>query len=158
MKVGLAIEELLDKQALYELLVNYCKAIDEGDADLLASVYEQEARHECDWFVGGVEGFVASVFSPQRCFDVNQHVIANAHFHIDEDLAAGESRFFVHQYTSTGDGQGNLTSTSGVYHDRFVRRNGEWRIVHRRVVTEWRESRQVASPLRGGAIPDAAEQ
>jgi hypothetical protein len=68
--------------------------------------------------------------------DCNQHVIGNILIKLDGLTAAVESYFYGIQ---RGKVKGVVRDTvaSGRYLDRFERRQGEWRIKERIVVTDW---------------------
>jgi 3-phenylpropionate/cinnamic acid dioxygenase small subunit len=68
---------------------------------------------------------------------VMQHFIGNVHIDLD-----GETRAFVETYILTfarfaKDGQDFDTFTGARAFDRFEKRDGEWRIAHRRAVFDW---------------------
>ncbi len=41
-----ALQELLDKQAIHEVLLRYCRGVDRRDEEVLRSVYHADAIHE----------------------------------------------------------------------------------------------------------------
>jgi ketosteroid isomerase-like protein len=132
-----ALQELLDKQALYELVVRYCRAVDRADAELLRSVYHEDAIDEHGAFVGTREELVdflgASTMDVERRPSPLQHAISNALFEIDGDVAYGETYVEVRRV----EGGVRYIEGHGRYVDRFERRDGEWRIAHRIAIAEY---------------------
>ena len=131
-----AIQELLDKQALNELVVRWCRAIDRCDEELLRSTYHDDAIDEHGPFVGSGAAFVehtklhGSMNLEKRPGPV-QHSVTNTLFEVDGDVAYGECYVEVRTVQD-----GHLARAVARYVDRFERRSGEWRIAHRRVVLE----------------------
>jgi len=144
-----SLEELLDKQALHELLMRYCRGVDRNDAELLASVYHSDAYDDHGIYRGDAHGFVEWVLGRQEGTRSSMHCILNEYFTLDGDVAHGEC-YFVWCATSPEDAAAppELTMTGGRYIDRFERRDGEWRIARRQVVLEWgRVFLQTEAPL-----------
>jgi hypothetical protein len=135
-----AVRELLDKQALYELVTRYCRAIDRCDEELLRSCYHPEAIDEHGNFNGNVEGFIeyfradGGALDPTRRPGPMQHCLTNTRFEIDGDSAHGETYFESREVRD-----GSVRRGMGRYIDRYERRNGDWRIAHRRVILEHHE-------------------
>jgi hypothetical protein len=133
------IDELLDKQALYELVVRYCRAVDRADVELMRSCYHPDAIDEHGYFSGGVEELIAAmqdggVLDPSSRPAPVQHSVTNALFEIDGDIAHGETYNVVRRIAEDGT---FYVEGYGRYVDRFERRAGQWRIAHRRVVVDW---------------------
>jgi len=145
-----ALQELLDKQALHDLLMRYCRGVDRRDAELLKSVYHADARDEhAGPHNGDANGFIQSIVDPKIKRPDGMHCIMNEYFRIDGDVAYGESYFAAFQVRDVdGHDSRTVTMSGGRYIDRFERRNGEWRIAHRRLVSEFR------APVVGQRNPD----
>lgn len=79
-----------------------------------------------------------------------RHLITNARFSVDDDLVEGETCVTVQRV----DKRHSLHLSLSRYLDRFERRDGEWRIAHRRVVPEWRSTGVLAG---AAGLVDAAE-
>jgi hypothetical protein len=134
-----ALRELLDKQELWELVHRACRAIDRADEEMLRSVYHPDALDEHGVYNGGVEGLIEHAkhrthsLDPQVRKNPTRHLLHNVMFEIDGDMAWGESYCVVER---VDDGKLWIEGVSR-HIDRFERRNGEWRIAHRRVILEW---------------------
>lgn len=130
-----AVQGLLDKQALYELVIRYCRAVDRADAELFLTCYHADAHDDHGRFKGRPADFLAHLklgtMDPKN--GPVQHSISNAVFSIEGDVAYGECYFQTRSITP----EGQSTASFGRYVDRFERRNGEWRITLRRCILEY---------------------
>lgn len=127
---------LADKQALYELVTSYCRAIDRRDWELLRSLYHPDAIQDLGpVFYGKAYDFVDFQPLPLLPFSITTHHITNAHFVVDGDAAEGECYLLAsHIYREEPDR--NL-QVSGRYLDRFERRDGAWKFLHRIGMVDW---------------------
>jgi len=134
------VQELLDKQALNDLLVRYCRGIDRLDKELVLSCFHDDAYDDHGDFKGPAKEFLDELWarSAGKATSFIEHKLSNVSLEIDGDTAYGESYLVMHQLRD-----GQLIEGYGRFVDRFERRDGAWRIAHRRVVLEW------ATPGRG---------
>jgi hypothetical protein len=151
------IAELLDKQAITELVTRYARAIDRFDEALLRSVFHPDSQH-AHGFVGpssdpslpcapGAPGdFVAYAFEVLGTHTRTHHQLGNILIELDGDDAYAETYFTAyHRMRAIGDPQAaeNAHDTEmdfwvgGRYIDRLQRRQGSWRISHRTGLTDW---------------------
>ncbi|HEY6532102.1 MAG TPA: nuclear transport factor 2 family protein [Acidimicrobiales bacterium] len=129
-----AVQELLDKQAIRELTARYSRAADRADAELMASVFHPDAVYD----PGGGHAMTGETIGAQivemllTMMASSIHQVGGQLIEVRGDTAVGET------YTSgqhvLADGQRLRTQTR--YLDRFERRDGEWRIANRQVVSE----------------------
>jgi len=161
-----AIQVLLDKQAVTEVLLGYCRAIDRRDADLMRRQYWPDAIDDHAVFRGDVEAFIAYSL-PFLDGVVTQHRITNIWVDVTgPDSAFSECYFSAfHDFPAAQDGDARLERTvGGRYLDRHERREGEWRIIERTLVLDWYHERAGNSvwdsgryanlPNRGAPRPD----
>jgi hypothetical protein len=135
------LQELLDKQAIREVMNRYCRGVDRRDPDMIASAYHRDAYDDhCGWeFTGETVGpGIAQWMSDVTL--MTSHQITNITVAIDGDFAGAESYYLETHILKAGVPGSGDTPTKGItmgrYVDRLERRHGEWRIVHRRVVSE----------------------
>jgi ketosteroid isomerase-like protein len=142
-----AVQELLDKQALAEVVMRYCRGVDRADEELILSCFHPDAVDEHGAYRGGPRGFARWIVERMRTWCFVQHRVSNLLFDVRGDMAYGET------YSAMEGQLANGTRISGLgrYIDRFERRGGEWRISHRQVVTEW------VTPAAGVSVSDFAE-
>jgi ketosteroid isomerase-like protein len=128
---------LLDKQAIHEVMMRYCRGVDRQDAELLRSTYWPDAWDDHGLFSGLRDDFVAWVIPFLRdSFSTVIHTIGNELVELDGDIAFSES-YFSGYYELVHEGRPHTRMSCGRYIDRFERREGEWRIARRTVVNDW---------------------
>jgi hypothetical protein len=161
-----SLQILLDKQAVTEVLLGYCRAIDRRDAELMRRVYWPDAIDDHAVFRGDIEAFIA--FSlPFLEGVVTQHRITNIWIDITGADAAFSECYFsaFHDFPAPEGGKARLERTvGGRYLDRHEQRGGEWRIIERTLVLDWYHERAGNSvwdsgryanlPNRGAPKPD----
>ena len=133
------LQKILDKQAITELIHRYAHAVDRGDAEMLRSILHPDAV--CD--LGAVK-FTAQEYyeavkrilvEPQRYWAV-QHRVSNILIDLRGDMALSEC-VAASWHGREENGQRYHDFNSLRYLDRFERRSGEWRFVHRKAIYEW---------------------
>lgn len=131
--------ELADREAIRDCLYRYCRAIDRMDAELLMSVYWEDAKDEHGNFIAHSPQEVISETFPiiKKKMDRTTHSIQNILITIDGDIAYTESYVqAVHRLWDVQQTPYDRISCSR-FVDRMERRNDEWRIKHRIVVRDW---------------------
>jgi hypothetical protein len=153
---------LLDKQALYELLIRYARGVDRFDRELVLACFHPDATMRYNTYDGPAvalfEGLFSGSAAGQAGLPVGQHVVTNALFEVRGDVAYGESYLEARRagvggrQAGTGEpiGPGFPSTRIGRFIDRFERREGEWRIASRRVAMEWMSEEVDDSPERPG--------
>jgi hypothetical protein len=128
-----AIDQALSKQALHDLAMAYARAVDRADAELLASLFHEDATVISGVINGPAPRFAREIpefvtKNLERCF----HSVANEWFEIKGDRAIGESYVIA---TVTAGGRDIMTG--GRYIDSYERRNGVWKFSSRDFVMDW---------------------
>lgn len=159
-----------DDAEIRRVVLTYCRAVDRCDAELLRSVYHDDAVDEHgSGFSGSADDFVAWVMGVLRQrFSMTMHTVPNILVEIDGDVAAVESYLVAYHIAAHAvrdaiddvvadevatDGRGPvLRILGGRYVDRFEwRPDVGWRIAHRVVVAEWHaEHHDALLPLPAG--------
>lgn len=155
------LAELLDKQALTELVYRYARAVDRKDLDRLGRLYHRDAHHDHGGlFAGTPQEFVDWLKASMGDVET-QHLIANALFVVEGDRARGEI-YTVNFHHMPG--QASNYIAGGRYLDDYVRHEGRWLFARRLRVIDWSEERPAqaggtaALILRGKALPEDAAQ
>jgi len=137
------LQDLLDKQAIHEVVLRYCRGIDRMDRDLVRSCYHDDATDEHGSFCGGVDAFMEWVFRVAARYDVTMHFVGNVLVELGERredgrrAARAETYGISHHRRAGGPPEHNLV-VGFRYVDRFERRaEGDWRIARRVCTTEW---------------------
>ncbi len=133
------LRDALDKQAIHDVCMYYCRAVDRLDADLLERVFHDDATVEYGVYDGPASGFVEHMFSLLEGLERTYHCIGNELVAVDGDSAVGEIYVFAYLGERS---EAGLTDRIlvGRYLDRYERRDGRWRIAHRKLVVDWNHS------------------
>jgi len=130
-----------DEQAIRRLILAYCERLDAGDFDGVAALFARGAfRSPAGTDLVGADA-VRRMYDPVVVYGDGtprtKHVLGTVVVERDDrDTAWARSHFTVFQQTDDLPLQPVL---AGRYHDRFVRRDGEW----------WFEERMVRPDLEG---------
>lgn len=151
------LTELLDKQAISDVIMTYARAIDRLDEAMLRSVFHPDSQH-AHGFVGPSSDpslpskpgapldFVAYAFDVLNTHTRTHHQLGNIFIELDGEDAYAESYFTAyHRMRPKGDPAAapNAWDTEmdfwvgGRYLDRFQKREGVWKISHRTGLTDW---------------------
>jgi hypothetical protein len=152
------LRALLDRQAVQDVLLRYCRGVDRRDYALVRSCYHDDAYDFHGSYEGGPDGFIEHLKRNAR-WDATMHVIGNQLIEIDGDVARCESyciSFHRHEGNEPEDMVIGLR-----YVDRVERRQGEWRIANRVCAMEWSRVDPVTDrwefapgTMRGRPYPD----
>ena len=138
------IQELLDKQAIAETVYRYCRGVDRLDAAEVLSAYYDDSYDDHGELKGTAGEFVERLIPLLReRYLSTSHNIANQLIEITGDTALCESYLIAVHLTAADDGQQYQEVVFGRYVDRFERRGDQWRIVHRVVVMDSRNTKPV---------------
>jgi hypothetical protein len=135
------LQQLLDRQAIADVVLRYCRGIDRRDLELVRDCYHPDATDEHGPFTGTRDEYVDWVAGVLTRFTGTMHVVANQLIELDDAGDGGEARsetygVAYHWGDPPDDPRRNFT-TGFRYVDRFARREGEWRIAQRVAVREW---------------------
>jgi SnoaL-like domain len=122
------LTELLDRQAIEDALLRYCRGVDRLDKALMLSAYHPDAVDDHGVVVLGAEAFCDWAIDYHRTMNlVTHHAITNLTIDVDGDIAHSEC-----YYTYMGTVAGAHTQFSfGRYVDRHEKRDGLWAIAAR---------------------------
>jgi len=129
--------ELADREAIRECLYRYSRGVDRLDAEMLRSAYWPDCIDEHLNFKGNAEEFIAWSFPIMGSMDQTMHIIGNVLMTLRGDTADVESYFYGIHRINTPDGGKSDVLGAGRYVDNFEKRDDEWRIAKRLVVTDW---------------------
>lgn len=135
-----ALQELLHKQAIYEVVMRYCRGIDRLDFDLVRSAYHRDAIDHHTGFDGTVDEFVEWLGPKLPRLGGTMHHIGNHLVELHGEVAISESYSIATHWSAPG-AEGTSDFTSGCrYVDRMELREGRWAIAERWAVREWTRS------------------
>lgn len=135
----MTMEEMLDRAALQHLVNAYGHGIDRRDYALVASLYHDDAIDDhSPYFCGPATDYVAWLPTMLATWRATAHVMLNAVFAIDGDLAEGVTT--ARAWHLTADGTREFIAW-GRYADRYEKRGGVWRFAHRFFILDATEER-----------------
>ncbi|MBC8186762.1 MAG: nuclear transport factor 2 family protein [Proteobacteria bacterium] len=156
------IELVVAKQAIYELSCQYCRGLDRLDAELLRSVFFEDAYCEYGFYNGRPAEFMDYAMKALESHAANHHMIGNALIEVEGSEAFGEIYFRAYHKLESESGFQDLI-IAGRYIDRYERRDGVWKIAYRSERNDWSRTENTndvyfeAAPdgLRGSRRDDA---
>lgn len=133
-----AIDELLAKQQIHEVLLRYCRGLDRLDGDLILSCYHPDATDDHGLFNGSGADFVPYALPHLATMRWTSHNVISSLIEIQGDVAASECYIVVYHRMPSRSGTDTDHIVGLRYVDRFERRNdGPWLIAHRQLVYDW---------------------
>lgn len=153
------LKELLDKQAISEILQRYSRTMDWLDEAGQASCYWPDAHVDYGFFSGRADEFVPMVMVHEQKAVKRWHLVTGEIIKINGNKAEVES-YGISTGSSGNDDPSNMYG--GRYLDEFEKRNGEWRISKRMYILDWKKSYTDLSQgviLEGGTLhtPDISK-
>ena len=129
------LQYMLDRLEIQDVIHRYARGLDRHDDDLLRSVFHEDAMDNHGPWVGPREAFVAWANGPCHGHThAHLHQITTHNCEIDGDVAHTESDCqWVHRLKD----EETVWVGGGRYVDRLEKRDGEWRIVVRRLVLDF---------------------
>ncbi len=132
-----AIDDVISKQEINDVLVKYARGVDRGDLELLKSCYHPDAIEEHGPnFTGLASDYFEGAIDRIRAMGTMCHYLCNVHIELEGDKA------YVETYVLTfvrleKDGTDIDTFTGGRLCDKFERRDNAWKISDRKIVFDW---------------------
>lgn len=132
--------EIADHLAIQRTLFRYARGIDRCDAEILAGVWWPGCRVDYGSGEEDAHDWSRSVVEALGGMLRTQHMLGNMLIEIDGSSAVAET--YCHAYHEVaGEGGPFEMDVGGRYLDRFEKRDGAWRIAHRRYVLDWNANR-----------------
>ena len=130
------VQQLLDKQDIYELMCRYCRGVDRMDKELTLSCFwpgaiDVHVGKGGRLHTGTAEAFFDHEWEGFKEFTASQHYLCNMLIEVDGDQALAETYQFSFYWKAPGDDPALNWQNCNRYHDRFEKRDGEWRILRR---------------------------
>ncbi len=136
----LSIEQLLDRQAIVDLVHLYCRAADRHDHVLLRSLYHDDAIEDHgSFFKGLASDFIDQMPAIQESMAILHHNITTTNIRFDPDkplLADGEIYVLAFHQIKTADGLMDLL-IGGRYIDTYEKREDDWKFTKRAILADW---------------------
>jgi len=136
----------LDYIQIQQVLARYSRGIDRMDRELILSVYWEDAYDSHGVCEGNREAFADWIGENMTRYAASNHMLGQSLIEIEADHADCETYFAAFHHLPGQDGD-LMVVVGGRYHDRFERRNGEWRIHRRRVLFDWMQETPMVDAL-----------
>ena len=128
------LEELLDRQDIYDCLKRVSRGIDRFDRELFLSAYHADAVIDAGALVSGpVEVYESGAALHDEGQSATIHHLTNHLCEIAGDTAHAET-YFIYVGRNR---DGTNWAAGGRYNDRLERRDGVWKIAFRYTIIEW---------------------
>jgi len=131
-----AVDALLATEAIRTLSRQYMRGLDRLDADLLGSVFFDDAQVDYGFYRGSAKEFVPFAMRALRDHLSNHHFIGQMQIDLEGDVAFGEIYFQAFHRIVDAGAEKDLF-IAGRYVDRYERRSGVWKIAFRAEVNDW---------------------
>lgn len=139
MSVEAQLQELLDKQAITEVLQRYSRTLDWLDDDGQAGCFWPDAPIDYGFFTGTAADFLPVVMQIERASQRRWHFLsAPAIAFTAPDHAQVECYGMATGIRQQDDGSWSGGLYGGRYLDEFAKKDGEWRIAQRKYVMDWK--------------------
>lgn len=135
-----AVQQLLDKQAISDLVHLYCRAADRRDYALLASLYHDDAIEDHgSFFQGLAKDFLQQMPAIQESMAILHHNITTLNLFFDaENPHYAEGEAYVLAFHQVKTEQGLMDAMiGGRYLDKYEKRDGVWKFSFRTIVADW---------------------
>lgn len=130
-----AVRQMLDRDAIREVIHRFARGLDRHDDELVASTYHADALDSHGEFLGGVAEFTAWANGLHaEGWSVHHHHLTTTTIELDGDVAHAET-YCIGAFRRREGAVVDLAG--GRYIDRLERRDGEWRIAARKAIIEW---------------------
>ena len=133
-----ALQDLLDRAEIGDLLARYSTALDNRDWALLGSVFVPDAL--CDYGAlgnpHGLDEITSLIRGTIGDLDATQHLVGNVVVEVRGDEATADC-YLISQHIRRDTPGGDHYFLGGRYHDRVVRTPAGWRIAHRTLHRMW---------------------
>ena len=132
-----ALQKLLDKEAIRELVQIYCRAADRHDNELMRSLYHEDATDDHGSFFKGLAmEFIDKLPEIQVPMEILHHNVTTHNIELQGDRAEGEVYVLAFHKIRTDEGSIDLL-IGGRYFDKYEKRDGVWKFAARAVVADW---------------------
>jgi len=119
-----------DEHAIHALVARYADAVNRRDADDWAALWTEDGVWEIfGQAISGCDAVVKVWTTAMQGFRFVFHVVHSSVIEVDGDTAT--ARFTVSEQLQSANGEPGLMLA--LYHDRFRRESGAWRIAHRKL-------------------------
>jgi len=133
------IQDVIDKQQIRQLIMQYCRGADRNDKALFASVYWPDATDDHGVFNGDAAGFVEFAqgsLAPLK----TQHMIGNVLIEMESPTRAKAESYVTAFHRADSHFGGQEFIVGARYVDIVEKRDGVWKFLHRTLAYDYTQS------------------
>lgn len=131
------LDRLESQHQISELLLAYARANDRFDEAALRACFWPESTHKHGGFDGTSTAFVDFALKIVQPLKYTAHHISNVSVEVDGDRGFSECYYLAQHRRTAKSGEGEEDAFfQGRYIDRHERRNGVWKIIQRRGISD----------------------
>ena len=150
-----SIAQITDRLAISEVLHSHCRGLDRSDSALLQSCYWPGAEVDYGSYKGPAAAFADLVVQALAGgYELTRHCIGNILVAFEGNQARVES--YVNAAHLLPGGTQEMCF-GGRYLDHLEKRDGQWRMLHRRVVMDWSRTTSIEDERESEAFAALAK-
>ena len=143
---------LADKMAIQEQIRNYCRSVDRLDIPLGHGIFHEDAHADYgeEFYQGPGRGVIDAIIASHDHLTSHSHQVTNVSIEVYGNTAGSES-YVSGTMRMLRDGKPMQIGIWGRYLDKWEKREGRWAIVHRMVLYDHEDLREVhpmGQPIR----------
>ena len=142
------VAELADRQAIIDLLLDYCAACDRMDEAALRACFHPDATHDHGGYVGPSSDWVAPALAWLEGRIGVTHMISTPRVVIRGERAASDCHFVAYNRLAKEQHVIEEVLVKGRYVDRLIRTGDGWQILHRTGIHDLELIREVPANIR----------
>lgn len=131
------VRDLAARRDIADAVHRYMRGLDRLDAELQRSAFHDGAFVDVGLMAGPVDEFIAFGQDMLAAMDATHHMLGQVRIEVKRETATGECYFQAWHGARDDAGGPRDLFISGRYIDDYACKNGEWRIVRRKLITDW---------------------
>lgn len=132
-----ALQELLDKQAIADVITRYSRTLDWLDDEGQTTCFWPDAAIDYAFFRGSAADFIPVVMRIERASQRRWHMLSGLAIRLQPPSRASTECYGIATGVRNNDGVWTGNIYGGRYLDEFEKRGEEWRISKRDYVMDW---------------------
>ena len=131
------VRDLAARRDITDAVHRYMRGLDRLDPVLQRSAFHDGAFVDVGLMAGPVDEFITFAQDMLAGMDATHHFLGQIRIEMNGDTASGECYFQAWHGSRDEAGKPRDLFISGRYIDEYACKNGEWRIVKRKLITDW---------------------
>lgn len=144
-EINAKLATMLDREEVKAIPHRFARGLDRCDRSLIESCFHPDGIDDHGLFKGNAKEFCDWVMVELKKYEASQHLIATQNVEVSGSKAACESYFIAVHIVPNPEGSKEVI-VAGRYLDELEKRDGVWKLTHRRCVFDWNRLKD-SSPL-----------